>query len=208
MQKSLLLPVVIVLFAAAPCAAQEQSSGTVALSTLKRDRAFGRQLIQEMEEHSMAERKAESEFMSTLSGKSTESRAKAMAKFKKKQAAEKKKFRRQMHEKMADYQAKKHKESVSNMRAKLAENKQMTEDEKATYMARMETRYKSGKEYNNKLFEEKEKLLDALDKPNLDEAQEAALRKEYDVKTRVLQEEYQKKSAEEEEEFRKKALAE
>ena len=146
--------------------------------------------------------------MGTLSGKTTAERTEAIAEFKEKQAAETKKFRAQMHEKMTDYKEKQHKDFVSNMKTKLAENKQMTDEDKTAFLARIEQQYKTVKEYDDKQFEESQKALEQFAKPGGSKEYRETLRKEYAAKMKAAQAEQKKKQADEGKAFRDKMKAE
>ena len=61
----------------------------------------------------------------------------------------------------------------------------MTDDEKAAYVARLEQQYKTGKEYEDKQFEESQKALDQFAKPGGSKEYEETLRKEYVVKMKA-----------------------
>lgn len=122
-------------------------------------------------------------------------------------SGETKKFRAQMHEKMADYKEKQHKEFVSNMKTKLAENTKMTDDEKAAFLARIEQQYKTGREYDQKQFDESQKVLDSMSKSGISKEQKAALQKEFAAKMKAMTEEQKTKQSEEGKAFREKMKA-
>ena len=192
MHKQLIIAAVVCAFGGtqAAWAATEtvvkQSTGAANINASMQGQGTRTQLSQEMQDHRLAQQKAESEFLGTLSGKTTAERTEAIAEFKEKQ----------------------HKDYVSSMKAKLAENKQMTDEDKTAFLARIEQQYKTVKEYDDKQFEESQKALAAMSKPGLTKEQKAALQKEHAAKMKAAQAEQNKKQTEEGKAFRDKMKAE